>query len=431
MPSRKDRSTKGKSNWLIWAILFLAFIVAACAGAYYASSSSLFDKPADKKQSTENRMVARDKTIVMIMGVDKREGDVGRSDTLMVATLDPKKNKVALLSVPRDTRVNIKKYGYDKINAAFAYGGYKLSQSTVENLLGVDIEHRIMVDIQSFKRVIDAIGGVDINVEKRMYYEDPWDDDGGLLIDLQPGEQHMDGDTAITYVRYRDEEGDIGRVARQQNFMKAVLDKITSPSIIPRLPAIIKEVFNCVETDMSLRQMLEFASSLVDARSNGLTTDVVPGKPMYIDGVSYWIPDLKKLRYTVADTLDVNLSTSDVNALEQETIEYERTIPSTATTISISEYNRYSSDDEDRSSAEIKKRKEAAETKNETTDDTRSDIADKDTANSDNTEKGVEVIRYKSQREEEAPANTSEPSAESTSTEAPPTPGASGGKTRN
>ena len=85
-----------------------------------------------------------------------------------------------------------------------------------------------------------------------MYYEDPWDDDGGLYSDLQPGMQHMEGKTAITYVRYRDEEGDIGRIKRQQNFMKAVMDKLVSPTIIPKLPAIVSAVSDSVETDMSV-----------------------------------------------------------------------------------------------------------------------------------------------------------------------------------
>ena len=146
---------------------------------------------------------------VMVMGVDRRADDVGRSDTLMVAALDMDTSKAALLSIPRDTRVAIEDNGYDKINHAYAFGGHSLTQKTVENLLGVSMDHYILVDTKAFSRIIDAIGGVDLNVEKRMYYEDPWDDNGGLVIDLYPGEQHLDGDKAIQYVRYRD--GEAGR----------------------------------------------------------------------------------------------------------------------------------------------------------------------------------------------------------------------------
>ncbi|MCR5176808.1 MAG: LCP family protein [Anaerovibrio sp.] len=334
---RSKRHQKKQSNFWPIFLLVVAFILAAVAGALFASSN-LFSK--SPKPNKENLMVAHDKIIVMIMGVDEREGDVGRSDTLMVATLDPKKKKAALLSIPRDTRVKIKGNGFDKINAAYAYGGYKLTQDTVENLLGVEMEHYIIINIKSFKKIIDAIGGVDINVEKRMYYEDIWDDDGGLLIDLQPGMQHMDGDTAITYVRYRDEEGDIGRIARQQKFMKAVMDKITSPAIIPRIPAIIKEVMSSIKTDLSLRQLIEFATTLKEAQRSGLQTEMLPGKPLYIDGISYWIPDLSKLRTTIANTLDVPINNNMRNTLERDTDEYENSIPDNAKEIDMDEAKR-------------------------------------------------------------------------------------------
>ena len=158
----------------------------------------------------------------MLLGVDRRADDVGRSDTLMVASVDMDSHKAALLSVPRDTRVAIDGHGYDKINHAYAFGGHELSKSTVERLLGTHIAHYVIIDTKAFQRIIDALGGVDIDVDKRMHYEDPWDDNGGLVIDLYPGQQHLDGAKAIQYVRYRDGEGDIGRIGRQQKFMKAV-----------------------------------------------------------------------------------------------------------------------------------------------------------------------------------------------------------------
>ena len=277
--------------------------------------------------------MAKDKATVMIMGVDERDDDVGRSDTLMIAALDPKKEQAALLSIPRDTRVKIKGHGFDKINAAYAYGGHKLTQDTVEKFIGVPMDHYVIINIKAFQRFIDALGGIDINVEKRMFYEDPWDDDGGLVIDLRPGQQHMDGKTAVTYVRYRDEEGDIGRIGRQQKFMKAVMDKVTSPAIIPQLPTIIKEVLSSVKTDLSLRQMLEFAGALKEAQKNGLKTEMVPGRGLYIEGISYWIPDISKLRSTLADTLGVTMNSSMRSAMEKESRDYENSIPANAAPI--------------------------------------------------------------------------------------------------
>lgn len=334
IPPRRSRR---KHRGFLWVLLAVAFIAAAAAGALFASNS-LLDKSADDVVE-DGLLTAKDKTTIMIMGVDERDDDVGRSDTLMVATLDPKKDQAALMSIPRDTRVKIKGHGWNKINAAYAYGsakggseaGEKLAQRTVEDFLGVNMDHYVVVNIQAFQKIIDAIGGIDIDVEKRMYYEDPWDDDGGLIIDLQPGMQHMDGKTAVTYVRYRDEEGDIGRIKRQQKFMKACMDKVTSPAIIPKLPSVIKEVMSSVKTDLSFRQMLEFAGTLKEAQKNGLKTEMVPGKPLYIDGVSYWIPDLQKLRTTLADTLGITLNASEKAQLEKAQHEYESSIPANAT----------------------------------------------------------------------------------------------------
>ena len=329
--STKPPRRKNKKRFWPYLAVFFAFVLAAVAGAMFASSS-LLDKPLETA-AEEGMLTAKDKSTIMIMGVDERGDDVGRSDTLMIATLDPKKDQAALLSVPRDTRVKIKGHGYDKINAAYAYGGHNLTKGTVESFLGVPMDHYVIINIQAFQRIIDAIGGIDIDVEKRMYYEDPWDDDGGLVINLQPGMQHMDGKTAITYVRFRDEEGDIGRIGRQQKFMKAVMEKITSPAIITKLPSVIKEVMSSVKTDLSFRQLLEFAGTLKEAQKNGLKTDMVPGRPLYIEGISYWIPDITKLRQTLADTLDISMSSSMRSAMEKESREYESSIPSGATAV--------------------------------------------------------------------------------------------------
>ena len=217
---RKKRQVKRDYTRVKWlgATLLLVILVFV---AFLRGGTKDGDSPGEHARADEVKYV-------MIMGVDRRADDVGRSDTLMVAALDVDKSKAALLSIPRDTRVAIEGNGFDKINHAYAFGGHSLTQKTVENLLGVKMDHYILIDTRSFERIIDAIGGVDLNVEKRMYYEDPWDDIGGLVIDLYPGEQHLDGDRAIQYVRYRDGEGDIGRVGRQQKFVKICDDYLAA-----------------------------------------------------------------------------------------------------------------------------------------------------------------------------------------------------------
>jgi LCP family protein required for cell wall assembly len=321
---------KNKSSYVKYIlILVVIFILSGMVGAFFANAL-VDNKPDYNEDDKKGMLVANDKATVMIMGVDERADDVGRSDTLMIATLDPDKNQAALLSVPRDTRVKIKGHGFDKINAAYAYGGRKLTQETIESLLNTHIDHYIKINVHGFTKIIDALGGIDIDVEKRMYYEDPWDDDGGLYIDLQPGMQHMDGKTAITYVRYRDEEGDIGRIKRQQNFMKAVMDKLVSPTIIPKLPAIVSAVSDSVETDMSVSEILSFLGTLQDAKDNGLKSEMLPGKPVYIEGISYWVPDISKTRQILANTLGIKINQSITTSIHEDNIEYEESIPDNA-----------------------------------------------------------------------------------------------------
>lgn len=332
MYRREDTKKKKTSYWKYFIVLIFVFVLSGIGGAFFANAL-IDNKPEYTQAVQDGLLVTKDKATVMIMGVDKRSDDVGRSDTLMVATLDPDKNQAALLSIPRDTRVKIKGYGYDKINAAYAYGDRKLSQQTVEGLLGIKIDHYIVIDIHGFTKIIDALGGVDIDVEKRMYYEDPWDDDGGLYIDLQPGMQHMDGKTAVTYVRYRDEEGDIGRIRRQQKFMKAVMDKLVSPAIIPRLPSMVSAMYDAVETDMSISELLSFLGTLQEAKNNGLKSEMLPGKPVYIDDISYWVPDISKTRQILASTLGIKMNSTITNSIEYDAQEYKASMPDNAVEI--------------------------------------------------------------------------------------------------
>ena len=256
---------------------------------------------------------------VVVMGCDIRKDDVGRSDTLFVVMLDKSKKNAALLSVPRDTRVQIKGHGWDKINSAFAYGGHKLTQETVQDFLGIKLHNYVVVDFQGFKDLVDVIGGVNINVEKRMYYYDPY---ANFEIDLRPGKQHMDGKTAMQYVRYRDEEGDIGRIRRQQKFIMALYQQIASKNIIAKMPGVSKQIMSMIKTDLSLKEMMELGKVMHDMlEKDGLKMSMVPGEPKYIDGISYWIPDIPKMRQQMAEMQGVKITekfNENTKKLEQE-----------------------------------------------------------------------------------------------------------------
>lgn len=301
-------------------LLALGLLVCAlgAASAYY-----LFSDPFSKAKAVNGQMADR-KINIAIMGVDKRDGDVGRSDTLMVMTVDLKNQSASLLSVPRDTRIKIPGHGYDKINHAYAEGGHRLTEQTLADFLGVSIDYYVLIDFGSFKKIIDSVGGVDIDVEKRMHYEDPYDN---LVIDLQPGKQHLDSNTAIQYVRYRDEEGDIGRVNRQQKFIQAMLKQVTSPMTLPKIPSILSDISSAVQTDLSMRDMMSLAKLLSSIKEKGLAAHMVEGTPAYIRDISYWLPDVVKVRQYMASVMGIAMNTQYLAQAQSTANEYRQTVP--------------------------------------------------------------------------------------------------------
>ena len=306
----------------------IGILVAVLLIAAVAAAAAHFFGGGLVRRTTADGMIAGSSEIhVMILGVDERKDDVGRSDTLMVATVDPEKGTASLLSIPRDTRVAIEGAGYDKINAAYAYGGYALTKKTLEQLLDVPMDYYILIDVHAFERIIDALDGIDIDVEKRMYYEDPWDDDGGLVIDIYPGMQHMTGEKAIEYVRYRDMEGDIGRIRRQQRFMRAVLQKVTTPEIFAKLPEIIDEVMKSVKTDLGASDMLRFLQVMKKVQEQGLSAEMAPGNPAWYKGVSYWIPDIVELRRLAARAAGVPFAGKVEERAESYAAKYKEAMP--------------------------------------------------------------------------------------------------------
>ena len=281
------------------ALLILAVFLATVGTSYYIFHG-LFESArpgvANATAEISDEKEPENKTInFLLLGVDERSGDVGRSDTIMMLSANLATKRIGLVSVPRDSRVDMIKYGSTKVNHAYAYGGITLAKQTIEKLLNVKADHYFVINFSAFKKIIDLLGGVDLDVEKDMYYRDDYDGENGLIIDLQKGQQHLDAEKAIEYVRYRDEEGDIGRVKRQQKFLNAVLAKFTSPSTILKIPSIIKEVRNSIQTDMSFADMVEYLSFLKNGTDYKTTAFMVPGSPQMIDDLSYWIVNYPKL----------------------------------------------------------------------------------------------------------------------------------------
>ncbi|MBQ3449380.1 MAG: LCP family protein [Synergistaceae bacterium] len=225
---------------------------------------------------------------VLVVGLDNVEGG-SRTDAIALAIFDADNKALRIASIPRDSRVYIPGRSWDKINHAYVYGGIRLLRETLVNLTGIPIDYFVKVNYKSFPRIVDAIGGVDIYVEKRLHYNDY---SGKLFINIQKGQQHMDGKTALGYVRFRhDPLGDIGRVQRQQKFVDIVMKKLKSPAIITRIPALVNEVIDAVDTDLApleALKLMQFANSLPPDR---IKMFMAPGRTGSNKGISYWILD--------------------------------------------------------------------------------------------------------------------------------------------
>lgn len=296
-------------------------MAAICVVGYIAFGYLFPEKGMDDLNPSDRLNVKKN---IVVLGVDERSDDVGRSDTLFVVMFDSNTKSASLLSIPRDTRVRIAGHGWDKINHAYAYGGRELTQKTVEELLGLKINNYVMVDFKGFTGLVDAIGGIDIDVEKDMYYHDDWD---GFTIDLKKGRQHLDGKTAIQYVRYRDEEGDIGRIRRQQHFMMAVYDKIASADMLLHIPGLAKQLTSMVKTDLPLGDMMDLGKALhAMVKEKGLSMAMVPGTPKYIDGISYWLPDITDLRELMVKMQGATMTERYKSAAELMEQEYNKAV---------------------------------------------------------------------------------------------------------
>jgi LCP family protein required for cell wall assembly len=238
-----------------------------------------------------------------------REGEnVGRSDTIMLAFIDMEGGAINLLSIPRDTRVELAEgKGTTKINHAFAYGGVTLTRKTIESFLDVEIDRYVMVDFEGFSDIIDALGGIDYDVEQRMYR--PVEN-----IDLQPGFQHLDGYNALAYVRWRGTAtADIGRIERQQKFLKTVLDQVMSAGTIFRLPQLANTVNEAIQTDFSLKELTALINIYKDLTEVSFNSDMLPGEGTTINGISYWTYYPTQTKELVEQMQDFNLSGAETD----------------------------------------------------------------------------------------------------------------------
>jgi len=225
---------------------------------------------------------------ILVVGTDK-SGLL--TDTIVVATFDTNTKSASLLNVPRDTLAsNSTSSKYYKINSMYSKGGISRTIKELKNLLGYEVNRHIIIDFDAFTNLINAIGGVEINVPRRMYYSDP---DQDLLIDIKAGKQTLDGEDCLGYMRFRKgyANQDYGRIEAQQVVYKAVAKKLATPSTLLKLPDLVNVILENVETDLTLGEMIWIGTNYITMNMDDLVTETLPSYGTTLsDGLSYVIP---------------------------------------------------------------------------------------------------------------------------------------------
>jgi len=275
-----------------WFILFLLAALLGIGAGYFVT---LVVKPSLLPPALRLGSL-REPTTVLLLGVDvvySQEGRrlkadpaafTGRSDTIMVARLDPIRNSVSVLQIPRDTEVPIPGQGLQKINYANAAGGPLMAREVVSSFLGLPVDHYVVLNVHGLVELVNELGGVTVEIPKRMKYMD-WT--AKLKIDLEPGFHTLTGNQAMGFVRFRhDALGDIGRVQRQEIFLRAVLDKALRPESWSHIPELIKIAQSYVLTDLSEGEILQMITFVKAVPKQNQHLVMLPGR---FSGTGSWV----------------------------------------------------------------------------------------------------------------------------------------------
>ncbi|WP_308314893.1 LCP family glycopolymer transferase [Bacillus sp. T33-2] len=301
MNTRLQRTGKKKKKLRVFRVFLLTlFMLTVGAGLYfynvYSDIANAVDKmhqpikrEASKKREEKIEFDRKDPISVLLVGVDEREGDKGRTDSMIVVTINPEQKSTKLISIPRDTKtklVSMKKPNKNRVgkfNAAYAYGGIEMTIDTVENFLNIPIDYYTEVNMEGFKDIVDAVGGID--VDNKYAFEL----DG---ITLRKGPQHLNGEKALAYARMRKEDptGDFGRQERQKEVISKVINKGAGFSSLTKYDEILEALQKNVKTDLTLDDMVGIQSTYKSAASN-IQKIQIEGKPQPSDQWYYLVSD--------------------------------------------------------------------------------------------------------------------------------------------
>jgi LCP family protein required for cell wall assembly len=325
-----EAPVKGKKHrWrkvLLWTAVGLVVAILAGAGGFYlwfhgqvSASNSRVDPaiiavlrettstttaPAGSPASTVSTLPEGPSAMnIVLVGYDKRppgskEVTEGRSDTIILVHIDPDRNFISLLSVPRDMLADVPGYGLYKLNAAFAFGGGALLIRTIQSKLGLDLDHYIALNLEGFQAVTNALGGVYLDVDRRYYNETlAWEH-----IDLWPGYQLLDGAGALDYVRFRhDDNIDFGRMERQQQFISAVREQALGWNLTFKIPSLVKALFSNLDTDLSATELIKLGYWIMKLDSGRIKQAEIKAGTGTIHGIFYVLPTDAELSAAVQD----------------------------------------------------------------------------------------------------------------------------------
>ena len=265
------------------------------AGMVYHSLKNAVHQMQGTEHKSEKRVADitfqnQDPFSILLLGVDERKNDIGRSDTMIVMTVNPNKQSINMLSLPRDTRTDIVGHGtVDKMNHAYAYGGIPMSINTVEGFLDIPIDYYVKMNMDGFQEIVDAVGGVTVENDMDLAYKG---------YSFPKGTLTLDGEEALIYTRIRKEDprGDFGRQMRQRQVIQAILNKGASLSSLTNYQSIFEALGKNVETNLTFDEMMSIQSHYRSAL-NSIKQMSIEGKNETINGVWYFIvPDEERTK---------------------------------------------------------------------------------------------------------------------------------------
>lgn len=322
---RRINKKKRRRRLLLTLLLTLFLTVLSTLGYFtfktYQVASDSFSDIDGRQEKSELReepvYVSSDPFSILLLGVEdySDEYDAGRSDTILVATFNPDKQSMKLLSIPRDTLVEIPDEGEDKINHSFGVGGKEKVIETVEHFLDIPIDYYATVNFKGFINIVDIVGGVTVDVPFSFNdINSDWD-----RFFFEEGEQTLQGEEALVYARMRkkDPRGDFGRNYRQRQIVSGLIDKMSSPATLLKIDDIADEIGKNIETNMRIKEALAFRKKYPDFNSSMIQQLELKGEDYNNSyGTYYYIPNeesVEELKYTLKEHLELS------NEIEAET----------------------------------------------------------------------------------------------------------------